>query len=105
MYINVADLFWIIVALLCAFALVVLILCLLKLLNVLTKVDTLLDENKNNLDTTLTNVKGISENVKDISDVATEATADAIVVKENLSNQLSTLKEIASIISSVFLKK
>ncbi|MDY3207950.1 hypothetical protein ACEE21_04035 [Clostridium baratii] len=105
MYINVADLFWIIVALLSAFALVVLILCLLKLLNVLTKVDTLLDENKNNLDTTLTNVKGISENVKDISDVATEATADAIVVKENLSNQLSTLKEIASIISSVFLKK
>lgn len=105
MYINVTDLFWIIVALLGAFALVVLILCLLKLLNVLTKVDTLLDENKNNLDTTLTNVKGISENVKDISDVATEATADAIVVKENLSNQLSTLKEIASIISSVFLKK
>lgn len=105
MYINVADLFWIIIALLGAFALVVLILCLLKLLNVLTKVDTLLDENKNNLDTTLTNVKGISENVKDISDVATEATADAIVVKENLSNQLSTLKEIASIISSVFLKK
>ena len=46
MYINVADLFWIIVALLGAFALVVLILCLLKLLNVLTKVDTLLDENK-----------------------------------------------------------
>ncbi|MEG1003909.1 MAG: hypothetical protein RSF37_10930 [Clostridium sp.] len=105
MYINIADLFWIIVGILGACALVILILCLLKLFNVLTKVDTLLGENKKNLDSTLTNVKGITENVKDISDVATEATADAIVVKENLTNQLTNIKEIVAIVANVFLKK
>lgn len=105
MYINVVDLFWLFIGILGAAALIILILCLLKLSSVLNRVDDLLNQNKKNLDTTLTNVKDISDNVKDISDVATEATADAIVVKENLTDQLNTIKDIINIVASVFIKK
>lgn len=105
MYINIVDLFWIFIGILGAAALIILILCLLKVSSILKRVDILLDQNKKNLDTTLTNVKDISDNVKDISNVATEATADAIVVKENITNHLNTIKDIANIAASVFIKK
>ena len=42
---------------------------------------------------------------KDISDVATETTADLIVAKENIESNVETVKEIAKIINQVFFKK
>lgn len=104
MYINLIDLFWLAIGVLGIVGLAFLIICLIKLSNILTKVDTLLDENKKNLDQTLVNVKDITDNVKDISDVATEATADVIVAKESIQSHLDTVKDITNIVSSVFLK-
>ncbi len=42
------------------------------------------------------------QNIKDISDVATETTADLIVAKENIESNVETVKEIAKIINQVF---
>lgn len=50
----------------------------------------------------LTNIKDISINVKDMSDVATEVSADIIVAKDNITNKLDNAKEIIKIIVDVF---
>ncbi|WP_243242120.1 hypothetical protein [Clostridium sp. 1001275B_160808_H3] len=57
------------------------------------------------MDNTIKNLNGISENVKDISDVAVETTAEAIIMKDGIVNQLDTIKDIINIIVGVFSKK
>lgn len=105
MYIELSVLFDIFVGTLGAVLLVLGILCLIKFLKILTKVDSILGDNKENIDTTLKNTKDITDNVKDISDAATEATAEAIVMKDNLTGHIDTIKDILSIIVSTFSKK
>lgn len=103
--VNIFDIFWAIIGILGAIALIYLIITLVNLIKVLKNVNSLIEQNKKNLDTTLDNVAHISENAKDISDVVTETTADIIVAKENLTSQLDTVKDIVNIILSVFNKK
>ena len=103
--VNIFDIFWAIIGILGAKALIYLIITLVNLIKVLKNVNSLIEQNKKNLDTTLDNVAHISENAKDISDVVTETTADVIVAKENLTSQLDTVKDIINIILSVFNKK
>ena len=50
------------------------------------------------------NMVEITDNIKDISEVATDFTADAIVTKENIINNYDMVKEIFKIIKSVFIK-
>ena len=46
----------------------------------------------------------ITDNVKGIAEVATEATAEAIVAKDNLLSNYETIKDIINIIASIFIK-
>ena len=46
----------------------------------------------------------ITDNVKGITDVATEATAEAIVAKDNFLSNYETIKDIINIIASIFIK-
>ncbi|MBY0754519.1 hypothetical protein K5V21_03515 [Clostridium sardiniense] len=102
MYISVDSLFWFIIILLAIGALGLLIICLLKLFKVLIKVDGLLETNTKNLNVILGNIKDISSNTKDISDVVTDVTADAIIAKENITNKINNIKDIAQIAIDVF---
>lgn len=102
--INFVDVLWGALAIIAAVLLIYLIITLINVIKVLKNVNSLLEENKKNLDTTLGNVAHISENAKDISDVVTETTADVIVAKENLTGQLETVKDIVNIIVGVFKK-
>lgn len=45
-----------------------------------------------------------TDNVKGITDVATEATAEAIVAKDNFLSNYETIKDIINIIASIFIK-
>ncbi|MGU8246254.1 hypothetical protein ACV3T0_13030 [Clostridium perfringens] len=89
------------------------ILTLNKVLKLVSNINSLLDQNKDNLTKTINdlpttianNVNDACQNIKDISDVATETTADLIVAKENIESNVETVKEIAKIINQVFFKK
>lgn len=111
MYISLNQLFTFIAFLLLIILLVLAIIVLFKLNKVVSSVFELIENNKKNIDMTCNelsriskNIVEITDNVKDISDVATEFTADAIVTKENLINNYEILKEILKIVKSVFLK-
>lgn len=95
MYISIDELFWLIISILIIGVLVILIPCLLKLLKISSNIDEMLKQNKNNLDITLSNLK-------DISNAATEFTADIIIAKESMTDKIHNTKEIVKIISEVF---
>ena len=57
-----------------------------------------------NLPTISKNAIDITDNVKGITDVATEATAEAIVAKDNFLSNYETIKDIINIIASIFIK-
>ncbi|MGL4771969.1 MAG: hypothetical protein ACRC2K_00240 [Clostridium sp.] len=99
------DLFYLIIGLLCilgSIALIYLIITLIKLGKLIGNLNNFIDKNSNNLDSTVTNLKDITDNLKDVSDVVTETTAEAIVVKENLVENLNTFADIVSIIMGIF---
>ncbi|MBD7914890.1 hypothetical protein H9660_06995 [Clostridium sp. Sa3CUN1] len=111
MYISL-DLFckFIIFSLL-IFALVYGVIVLFKINKLINCILKLIENNKNNINNTCRdlpiitkNMSEITENIKDISEVATEFTADAIVTKENIVNNYEILKDILNIIKSIFLK-
>lgn len=111
MYIDL-NVIYLILAILGCVAVVYLILTLNKILKLLTNVNSILDQNKDNLNRTIAdlpsianNVNDACQNIKDISEVATETTADLIVAKENIETNVETVREIAKIISQVFLKR
>ena len=101
MYISLNQLFTFIAFLLLIILLVLAIIVLFKLNKVVSSVFEL---TCNELPSISKNIVEITDNVKDISDVATEFTADAIVTKENLINNYEILKEVLKIVKSVFLK-
>lgn len=112
MYIDVKYLFWGIIGVIGAVALVYLIITLNHLCKLIKNANELLDSNKKNINVfceslpeVSKNLNGICENVKDISDVATEVTAEAIVAKENIFSHYETIKDILEIILNVFVKK
>ena len=86
-------------------ALVYLTVTLIKIGKLVDNLNNSIEKNRTNLDNTLENVNSISGNLKDISDVAVETTADAIVLKESLFDKADIIKEIVNIVTGVILKK
>ena len=65
--------------------------------------------NKNNIRNSLlklpeviSNFNDVSENMKDITEVATDVTADFIVTKENMKSNIEVVTEILNILKSIF---
>ena len=112
MYISLCALFWGFIGIIGAVALIYIIITLIKLGKLLTNVNDLLNQNSKNIDKLFKdlpivteNAIEISDNLKDVSAVVTEATADAIVAKDNLVNNIDIIKDILGILLSVFSKK
>ncbi len=66
-------------------------------------------DNKNNIRNSLlklpeviSNFNDVSENMKDITEVATDVTADFIVTKENMKSNIEVVTEILNILKSIF---
>lgn len=111
MYISLNNLFIGIVFILVICMLVLGIMLLVKLNKTIGSILEILQNNKQNIENTCEslpvvskNIIEITDNIKDISNVATEFTADAIVTKENIINNYDMVKEIFKIIKSVLLK-
>lgn len=111
MYIDL-NIIYLLLAILGCVAIVYLILTLNKILKLISNINSLLDQNKDNLNKTIqdlpaiaNNVNNTCQNIKDISDVATETTAELIVAKENIESNVEIVKEIIKIINQVFFKK
>lgn len=109
MYINLNDFFIYVIFLLLIVLLVIGIKVLFKLNKILSNISDLLENNKKNIEDTCSelpiiskNMVEVTSNIKDISEVATEFTADAIITKENVMNNYEILKEIFKIIKSIF---
>lgn len=100
--INLYGLFIGLLSIIGAIALVYLIITLVKVGKLLTNINNFFEKNENNLDATITNIKEISDNFKDVSEVVTETTADAIVMKESILENLSSISDIIAIILNVF---
>ena len=112
MYIDINDLFWMILGLVAAVALVYIIITLKNVIKLLNNVNEIIEDNKGNikdlcedLPKISENVVEISENTKDIVEVATDFTADAVIAKDNLTSNYETIKDILNIVISVFSKK
>mgnify|MGYP000303020614 CR=1 FL=1 len=50
----------------------------------------------------ISNFNDVSENMKDITEVATDVTADFIVTKENMKSNIEVVTEILNILKSIF---
>jgi ABC-type transporter Mla subunit MlaD len=112
MYISLCDLFWAVIGLVGVIALIYFIITLSKIRKLVANINDLLSENSKDitklckdLPIVTRNAIDISDNLKDVSAVVTEATANAIVTKDSLVNNIDTIKDILSIILSVFSKK
>lgn len=111
MYISLNNLVIGIIFLLLIGILVLGIIVLIKLNKTINNILEILENNKKNIEDIFSklpiaskNIVEITDNIKDISEVATEFTADAIVTKENIINNYDMLKEIFKILKSVFFK-
>lgn len=111
MYISLQNLFTGIIFLLGIAVLVLAFIVLIKLNKTINSILEILEKNKKNIDDTCSklpivskNMIEITDNIKDISEVATEFTADAIVTKESIINNYDMMKEIFKIVKAVFLK-
>ena len=110
MYIDL-NLIYVILAILGCVALIYLILTLMNLSKLIKNANELITVNKNNISKSLSdlpqvvsNFNEFSGNIKDITEVATDVTADFIVTKENMKSNLEVLTEILSIVKSTYSK-
>ncbi|EGT3617394.1 hypothetical protein FHH43_14390 [Clostridium perfringens] len=111
MYIDL-NIIYLLLAILGCVAIIYLILTLNKVVKLISNINSILEQNKDNLNKTIqdlptiaNNVNDTCQNIKDISDVATETTAELIVAKENIESNVETVREIAKIINQIFFKK
>ena len=104
MYISLNNLFMGIIFVLLICILVLGIIFLLKLNKTISNVLEILEYTCDKLHVVSKNMVEITDTIKDISEVATDFTADAIVTKENIINNYDMVKEIFKIIKSVFIK-
>ena len=102
MYISLSLLLNVILGSLGIAALILFIILILKVLKLVNNINSLIDSNKNNITKACSNLPTISKNA--ITDVATEATAEAIVAKDNFLSNYETIKDIINIIASIFIK-
>ena len=110
MYISLNNLMGIVFVLLICI-LVLGIIFLLKLNKIISNILERLENNKKNIEYVCDklpiiskNMVEITDNIKDISEVATDFTADAIVTKENIINNYDIVKEIFKIVKSALFK-
>ena len=110
MYISLNNLMGIVFVLLICI-LVLGIIFLLKLNKTISNILEILENNKKNIEYVCDklpiiskNMVEITDNIKDISEVATDFTADAIVTKENIINNYDIVKEIFKIVKSALIK-
>ena len=105
MYIKVSDLCLIVIGALVFIAILYLISVLRKFSSLIDNVNNFLTKNSDNLNASIDNIKDITNNIKDVSEAVTDSTADALIIKENLKDNINTLKDIINIILNVFTKK
>lgn len=112
MYIDINDLFWMILGLVAAVALVYIIITLKNVIKLLNNVNEIIEDNKGNIKDLCEdlpkisgNVIEITDNAKDIVEVATDFTADAVIAKESLTSNYETIKDILNIVIGIFAKK
>ncbi|MDU1095640.1 MAG: hypothetical protein E7A26_14985, partial [Clostridioides difficile] len=75
-------------------------------------VGTMLNENTQNINTTLNNLPNVvetfgevGENMKDVTEVVTEVTADFLVTKDSVKSNMDVIVDILTIIKNIFLDK
>ncbi|HBF6811636.1 TPA: hypothetical protein KOT98_003738, partial [Clostridioides difficile] len=88
------------------------IIVLVKLHKILNNVGTMLNENTQNINTTLNNLPNVvetfgevGENMKDVTEVVTEVTADFLVTKDSVKSNMDVIVDILTIIKNIFLDK
>ena len=108
MYIDLKIIYFILATLGCI-ALIYIIITLSNLNKLIKNSNELVIDNKNNIRNSLlklpeviSNFNYVSENMKDITDVATDFTADFIVTKENMKSNIEVVTEILNILKSIF---
>ena len=108
MYIDLKIIYFILATLGCI-ALIYIIITLSNLNKLIKNSNELVIDNKNNIRNSLlklpeviSNFNDVSENRKDISEVATDVTADFIVTKENMKSNIEVVTEILNILKSIF---
>ena len=99
MYIDLKIIYFILATLGCI-ALIYIIITLSNLNKLIKNSNELVIDNKNNIRNSLFN--DVSENMKDITEVATDVTADFIVTKENMKSNIEVVTEILNILKSIF---
>lgn len=105
MYIKVSDLCLIILGALIFIAILYLISVFKKLSSFIDNLNNFFEKNSKSLNTSISNVKVITDNFKDVSEAVTDTTADALIAKENIKDNINTIKDIVNIILNVFSKK
>ncbi|EQE85594.1 putative lipoprotein [Clostridioides difficile CD69] len=72
----------------------------------------MLNENTQNINTTLNNLPNVvenfgevGENMKDVTEVVTEVTADFLVTKDSVKSNMDVIVDILTIIKNIFLDK
>ncbi|MCR4943798.1 MAG: hypothetical protein K5986_04955 [Clostridium sp.] len=105
MYISLYDLFWGIVGIMGFIALIYIIIVLRRFAGLISSLNDIISTNKSNINKLCGDLPDISDNIKNVSEVLTEVTAEAIEVKDNLADDLGVIKDIISIIISIFSKK
>ncbi len=103
MYIDLKIIYFILATLGCI-ALIYIIITLSNLNKLIKNSNELVIDNKNNIRNSLliSNFNDVSENMKDITEVATDVTADFIVTKENMKSNIEVVTEILNILKSIF---
>ena len=108
MYIDLKIIYFILATLGCI-ALIYIIITLSNLNKLIKNSNELVVDNKNNIRNSLlklpeviSNFNEVSEIVKDITEVATDVTADFIVTKENMKSNIEVVTEILNILKSIF---
>lgn len=108
MYIDLKIIYFILATLGCI-ALIYIIITLYNLNKLIKNSNELVIDNKNNIRNSLlklpeviSNFNDVSENMKDITEVATDVTADFIVTKENMKSNIEVVTEILNILKSIF---
>ena len=105
MYIKVSDLCLIVLGALIFIAILYLISVLKKLSSFIDNLNNFFSKNYKSLNVSISNIKTITDNFKDISEAVTDTTADALIAKDNIKDNINTIKDIINIILNVFSKK
>ena len=100
MYIDLKIIYFILATLGCI-ALIYIIITLSNLNKLIKNSNELVIDNKNNIRNSLLKLPEVISNFN-ITDVATDVTADFIVTKENMKSNIEVVTEILNILKSIF---